>query len=115
MAYLFAWSVSHAYNCPLCTTYFRKIIIDNGEDPESLKLTAEEKDVLDFGAAIASNQGHIEEEIYNKLAKRFNDKEMVVLIAFAGQMIATNVFNNVIETDIDEYLFNFLPKSIFDK
>jgi len=35
--------------------------------------------------------------------------EMTVLIAFAGQMIATNVFNNVIETDIDEYLFDYLP------
>ena len=29
---------------------------------------------------------------------------MVVLIAFAGIMIATNIFNNVIETEIDEYL-----------
>ena len=34
---------------------------------------------------------------------------MVVLIAFAGQMIATNIFNNVIETDIDEYLAEYLP------
>lgn len=34
---------------------------------------------------------------------------MVVLIAFAGQMIAANVFNNTIETDIDEYLVNYLP------
>jgi hypothetical protein len=31
------------------------------------------------------------------------------LIAFAGQMIATNVFNNVVETNIDEYLFDYLP------
>ena len=34
---------------------------------------------------------------------------MVILIAFAGQMIATNVFSNVIETDIDEYLLDYLP------
>jgi hypothetical protein len=27
----------------------------------------------------------------------------LLLIAFAGQMIATNVFNNVVETDIDAY------------
>jgi hypothetical protein len=115
LAYLFAWSVSHAYNCPLCTTYFRKMIIDKGEDPESLELTADEKDVLNFGAAIATNQGLMEEEIYNKVAKKFNEKEMVILIAFAGQMIATNIFNNAIETDIDEYLFNYLPKSISNK
>jgi hypothetical protein len=115
LAYLFAWSVSHAYNCPLCTTYFRKTIIDKGEDPESLELTTEEQEVLDFGAAMATNQGNIEDEVYNKMATRFNETEMVILIAFAGQMIATNVFNNVIETDIDEYLFNYLPKSISKK
>jgi hypothetical protein len=34
---------------------------------------------------------------------------MVILTAFAGQMIATNVFSNVTETDIDEYLFDYLP------
>jgi len=115
LAYLFAWSVSHAYNCPLCTTYFRKMIIDKGEDPDKIELTPDEKEVLDFGAAIATNQGNMDDEIYNKLAKRFTEKEIVILVAFAGQMIATNVFNNVIETDIDEYLFNYLPKSISNK
>jgi hypothetical protein len=112
LAYLFSWSISHASNCPLCSVYFRKIIIDKGEQPEKLQLLPEEQDVLDFGAAIAINQGHVDSEIYDKLARRFSEKEMVILIAFAGQMIATNIFNNVIETDIDEYLFNYLPKTI---
>jgi len=114
LAYLFAWSISHASNCPLCSVYFRKIIIDRGEKPENLELTAGEKDVLDFGEAIARQQGHIDNDVYNKLAARFEKGEMVMLVAFAGQMIATNIFNNVIETDIDDYLFNYLPKS-FEK
>jgi hypothetical protein len=112
LAYLFAWSISHASNCPLCSTYFRKIIIDKGESPEKLELTDHEKEVLDFGSAIATQQGNIDNDVYSKLAKRFNNKEMVVIIAFAGQMIATNIFNNVIETEIDEYLFDYLPKSL---
>lgn len=111
LAYLFAWSVSYASNCPLCTTYFRKIIIDKGEDPENLGLSGLEKQVLDFGSAIAVNQGHVEDEVYQKMAEHYTDEQMVLLIAFAGQMIATNVFNNVIETDIDEYLHAYLPKS----
>jgi hypothetical protein len=111
LAYLFAWSVSHASNCPLCSVYFRKIIIDKGENPESLELTPGEKDVLDFGEAIAIHKGHIDNDVYNKLAAQFTEKEMVMLVAFAGQMIATNIFNNVIETDIDDYLFDYLPKS----
>jgi hypothetical protein len=43
------------------------------------------------------------------IATRFNKQEMVILVAFAGQMIATNVFSNLTETDIDEYLFKYLP------
>jgi hypothetical protein len=112
---LFAWSISHDSNCPLCSTYFRKIIIDKGETPESLALTSQEQEVLDFGSTIASRQGHMDIAIYDSLANRFTEKEMVLLIAFAGQMIATNIFNNVIETDIDEYLFDYLPKSISEK
>jgi hypothetical protein len=110
LAYLFAWSVSYASNCPLCSVYFRKIIIDKGENPESLELTPGEKDVLDFGEAIARQLGHIDDDVYNKLASRFTENEMVMLVAFAGQMIATNIFNNVIETNIDDYLFDYLPK-----
>ena len=111
LAYLFAWSVSHASNCPLCTTYFRKAMIDKGDDPESLELTSFEKEVLDFGSAIAIQQGHVDEEVYQKAAEHFTEKEMVMLIAIAGQMIATNIFNNVIQTDIDDYLHPYLPKS----
>ena len=112
LAYLFAWSVSYASNCPLCTTYFRKIMIDKGENPESLELSVFEKQVLDFGSAIAVQQGHIDEEVYLKTAEYFNDEEIILLIAFAGQMIATNIFNNVIQTDIDDYLHEYLPNSL---
>lgn len=111
LAYLYAWAISTASNCPLCSTYFRKIIIDTGEDPEKLVLTGHEQEVLDFGSAIAQNQGIIEDGIYNKVAERYTEKEMVILIAFAGQMIATNIFSNTIQADIDEYLKDYLPVS----
>lgn len=108
LAGLFAWSISEASDCPLCSTYFRKVIIEAGEKPEALVLTAEEQQVLTFGAAIAQNKGFIGDEVYQALATRFLDRDMVVLTAFAGIMIATNIFNNVIHTDIDEYLHPYL-------
>lgn len=104
LAYLFSYSISFASNCPLCSTFFRKLIIDGGEDPEQLGLSALEQDVLDFGSAIAANQGHIDDAVYARISAQFSAESVVVLVAFAGQMIATNVFNNVIETDIDDYL-----------
>jgi hypothetical protein len=109
LAYLYAWSISNASDCPLCSTFFRKIIIDAGERPENIELTPSQKAVLDFGSSIAKYQGNIANHIYNAVADNYSKSDMVILIAFAGQMIATNVFNNVIETEIDEYLVEYLP------
>jgi hypothetical protein len=109
MAYLYAYAISHASDCPLCSTFFRKIIIDAGEKPETLEITQLQQDLLDFGSSIAKYHGNIADHIYNPVAAQYSSDEMIVLIAFAGQMIATNVFNNVIETDIDEYLLEYLP------
>ncbi len=109
LAYLYAYAISKASDCPLCSTFFRKIIIDAGEKPENLVLAPSQKDVSDFGSSIAKYQGNINDPLYNSVAKQYGKKDMVILVAFAGQMIATNVFNNVIETDIDEYLVEYLP------
>jgi hypothetical protein len=108
-AYLYAWSVSSTSNCSVCATYFRKTIIENGEDPDKLLLNDYEKTLIDFGSAIAEHKGCIANHVYNSLEQYHNSEEMVLLVAFAAQMIATNIFNNVIETDIDSYLTPFLP------
>ena len=109
LAYLFAWSISTAADCPLCSTFFRKIIIDAGEKPENLMLSTSEQDVLTFGSSIAKYHGNISDQVYSAVAGNYTEPEMVTLIAFAGQMIATNIFNNVVETSIDDYLQEYLP------
>src|SRR6187401_796449 len=55
MASLYAHSISCAADCPLCSTFFRKIIIDSGETPEKLDLTESQKNILDFGSNIAKH------------------------------------------------------------
>lgn len=114
-AYLYAYSISTASNCPLCSTFFRKIIIDAGEDPQQLQLSPEESQLLEFGSSIARYQGNIGDHVFNPFSEKYTKEELVLLIAFAGQMIATNVFNNVVETEIDEYLAEYLKpvKSIW--
>jgi hypothetical protein len=107
MASLYAHSISCAADCPLCSTFFRKIIIDSGETPEKLELTESQKNILDFGSGIAKHKGNIADHLYNKVAVNYKESEMVILLAFAGIMIATNIFNNVIETEIDEYLSGY--------
>jgi len=109
LAYLYAYSISLASECPLCTTFFRKIIIDAGEKPEDFEVNEVEQELLDFGSAIAINKGQVDEPIFAPIRDRYPVKDQVVLIGFAGQMIATNIFNNVINTDIDSYLTDYLP------
>lgn len=109
LAYLYAFSISEASNCPLCSTFFRKIIIDAGERPEELNLSDHDQLLLDFGSAIAQDKGQVPDPLFLRVQALYNDEQLVILIAFAGQMIATNVFNNVIETQIDEYLTSYLP------
>jgi alkylhydroperoxidase family enzyme len=104
MASLYAHSIYCAADCPLCSTFIRKIIIDSGETPEQLELTESQRDMLNFGSAIAKHKGNIADHLYNAVAVNYKESEMVILVAFAGIMIATNIFNNVIETEIDEYL-----------
>jgi hypothetical protein len=108
-AYLFAHSVSLGSNCPLCTTFFRKIIIEHGEKPEELFLTDDEQTLLDFGSAIANNKGEVESDLYNRIEKMYSEPQVITLVGFAGQMIATNIFNNVLEVQIDDYLAPYIP------
>lgn len=109
LAYLFAYSISKGSDCPLCTTFFRKIIIDNGEQPEAIHFTEHEELIMSFGSAIAVERGKIDAILFEKVKNLYSTSQLVELVAFAGQMIATNIFSNVTETDIDEYLLTYMP------
>lgn len=108
-AYLYAYSISNASDCPLCSTFFRKIIIDAGEDPAALRLTDEEKSLVEFGSSIARFQGNIADHVYQPISSKYSKPEQVLLCAFAGQMIAANIFNNVVETELDTDLTHYVP------
>ncbi|MCD8540724.1 MAG: hypothetical protein LRY55_13850, partial [Leadbetterella sp.] len=93
-----------ASDCPLCSTYFRKTIMESGGNPDELSLSENDRELLAFGAGIAQKRGFITDNEFKPVRERFSDREIVILTAFAGIMIATNLFNNVIQTEMDEYL-----------
>ena len=65
--------------------------------------------MLDFGSAIANNKGEVPDGLYAQIAQVYSETQLVVLVGFAGQMVATNIFNNVFEVQIDGYLANYTP------
>jgi hypothetical protein len=106
-AYLFAFAISSGSNCPLCTTYFRKVIIENKENPEDLQLSEREELMLNFGSEIANNKGTVSDELYAKIKAVYSEGDIITLVGFAGIMIATNIFNNTLEVEGDTYLAPF--------
>ena len=64
----------------------------------------------ELGKQIVKDPNGVTDELFNNLKKRFSDEELVVLVGFAGQMIATNNFNSVLRVDVDQRLVPLLPE-----
>lgn len=103
----FCHAISSQNNCLICSTFFRKILIDAGEDPDNLVLSEKEQILIDFGRCCVTDASKIDDAMYLKLCKYFNDEQIVLLTAFAGLMIATNLINNALQVDLDEYLDSY--------
>jgi alkylhydroperoxidase family enzyme len=101
---IFAHAISTETDCLVCSTFFRRALAEAGEDPESFALDAWEQTVVDFGQRIARDAHGVSDELYARLAARLHPDQIVALTAFAGIMIATNIFNDVLRVDLDEYL-----------
>jgi alkylhydroperoxidase family enzyme len=101
---LFAHAVSSETDCLICSTFFRRILIDSGEDPDRLELDEREAAVVAFGRAMAVTPHRVPDPVYDGVAAHFDDERMVALAAFGALMIATNVFNNAIGVPLDDYL-----------
>jgi alkylhydroperoxidase family enzyme len=104
---LFAHAVSTQTDCLICSTFFRRILKESGEDPDHLTLDDRERAVVDYGRQLARDANSVSEELYDRLSHFLQPAQIVALTAFGGLMIATNLFNNALRVDLDEYLQSF--------
>ena len=104
---IFSYAISTGNDCLICGLFFRKILVDAGEDPENLQLNETEQLLLDFGVQITKHPHSIDSAIYDKLREKYSDTVLVQLIAFAGIMYATNLFNTVAKVPLDEVLYSY--------
>ena len=61
---LFAHAISAETDCLICSTFFRRILIDSGEDPDALALDEREAGVVAFGRALAQTPHRIPDALY---------------------------------------------------
>lgn len=107
LATLFSHAISTETDCLICSTFFRRILIDSGENPDELTLDAREQLVVDFGRCLSKPFARVPDELYARLTAEFSEEQLVALTAFGAMMVATNVFNNTLDIDLDEYLEPF--------
>ena len=63
--------------------------------------------VTEAKGQVARDPNGVSDELYTKLTGYFKPDQLVALTAFGCVMIATNVFNNALRVDLDEYLWPF--------
>src|SRR4051795_5503941 len=101
---LFAHAISAETDCLICSTFFRRMLIQTGDNPDRLKLDERETAVIEFGRALAVSPFKVSDEVYRKVRAHFDPAQIVALTAFGALMVATNVVNNALDVDLDEYL-----------
>ncbi|MDR1939509.1 MAG: hypothetical protein LBQ40_01785 [Clostridiales bacterium] len=107
---VYAYAVSHANQCLICSTFFRKILKDGGVNPDELSLDETSELLAEYGAACVAQPVKVSDELFARMRARFSEAEIVLLTAFAGMMIATNLINNALEVKLDEYLVTYTEK-----
>jgi alkylhydroperoxidase family enzyme len=101
---IYVHAISAATDCLICSTYFRKVLIEAGEDPDRLALDEGERLLVELGRRIVEDANGVDDTLYARLSARLSEEQIVLLVAFGGIMIATNVFNNALRVELDDYL-----------
>ena len=104
---LFAHAISAGTDCLVCSTFFRRILIESGENPESPRLDDWEQTVVDYGRQLAVDPHGVSDDLFARLAARLRPEQIVAMTAFGGLMVATNLFNNALQVDLDDYLHGY--------
>jgi alkylhydroperoxidase family enzyme len=107
LTHLFAHAVSTETDCLICSTFFRRLLIQSGENPDVLKLNDQERAVVEYGRQMGRDAHGVTDQMYADLAAHFAPEQIVALTAFGAIMLATNVFNNALRVDLDQYLEPF--------
>ena len=103
-AILYAHKISTTNSCQLCSLFFISDVKGLGLDPANLVYDEKETLLAQLAESIVKDPTSVSDELLENLRKFFNDQELVVIVGFAGQMIATNNFNSVFKIDVDKRL-----------
>ncbi|MCI1985784.1 MAG: hypothetical protein LKJ69_11340 [Lactobacillus sp.] len=103
--YFYCYAISAQTDCLVCSTYHAKLLRDLEIKPDDFENTATEKILIAYGRAIVDDANHVPDDIYTQLKQTFTPEELVVITTVGCKMIASNIFNQALKVDLDEYLY----------
>ncbi|WP_375449446.1 hypothetical protein [uncultured Devosia sp.] len=109
--WMFAYAISHASGSLIGTNFMRRALIQGGDDPDALDPTAAEALLVRLGSTIGTDPKSVPDDVWAALGAIYTPKTCVELIAFAGLMIATNVFSDAVGVELDAELQPFLARA----
>jgi alkylhydroperoxidase family enzyme len=101
---LFSYAISDEYGCDACSLFFRRVLEGAGEDPDAAQAGERDSLLMEFGRQIVRAPHSIPDELYAALSRQFAPAQRVLLVAFAGLMVATSVANTVGRVPVDPEL-----------
>ena len=104
---VYVLAISEQSDCLVCSTYFRRHLIDSGVTPEQMVLDEREEALAAFGRRLVLDSKGISDEVMNRLTAFLTPEQVVTLTAFGAMMVATNIFINALDVELDEYLFSY--------
>lgn len=107
---IYCYAISSENGCIICSTYFRKYLKDIGIDPDNYLPSEREKLLIEYGKKCLIDAHSIDDTLFNKMKEYWTDSQVVLLTAFAGMMIATNLINNALRVELDNYLYDYTKK-----
>ncbi|MGN1412828.1 MAG: carboxymuconolactone decarboxylase family protein [Anaerovoracaceae bacterium] len=94
----FEYAISLENDCLVCSTYFAKLLRQNGiEDFEHFDFTEEEKLLIEYGRTIAQNPKGVSDDLFQRLQAVFDEETLVVATTMGVFMIANNAFNDILQ------------------
>jgi alkylhydroperoxidase family enzyme len=103
-ATIYAHSVSTTNGCQLCSLFFISDLKELGIEPDDFVADEKEQVLIKLGEQIVKDPTSVSDELFAKLKATYTDPEIVAIVGFAAQMIATNNFNSVLQINVDERL-----------
>ena len=69
---LFAHAISAGTDCLICSTFFRRLLIDAGDDPDDPELDDREGLVVSYGRQLARDPNGVSDELFARLSSVFS-------------------------------------------